>query len=736
MAMTDSELCALIDRQCQTSTGVDDLFAQQREFAQEFYMGEAKGELSAPDIEGRSRVVSKDLMDTVEWAMPALMEALTGADDVVSFKPKRPGDEQAASDATAYANHILYEENEGFILLHDAIKQALIARMGVGMVYCDESWEESQERYEGVSEMELAALQADPDIESLEIEETGEQPPAGMVQGMPPQLALTFNVTVTKREKLKQYKICGIPPEEFRINRNARTLESAEFTALEVERTASDLISEGWPKAEVDRLPRGRNYRDQTDEQSRHEYDGSWDYTEDEGDKSQQKIVVTTAYVRVDTNGNGISELRRVVKAGTYIHENDKVDDHPFFMFTPILMPYKVVGLSLYDLVEDLQRIKTALTRQTLDNLYLTNNPRMAALEGQVNLDDLLNPRVGGVVRVKSIGAAAALETPFVAGASLPMMEYINQVRDTRTGVTETNAALNAESLSKGAVGSEGVQALMSAGAQRIRLIARVMAETGMKRLFKLILKEVTQYQDRPAQIQLNGRWLEIDPREWKTGFRLSVAVGIGSHERAQQIANLQMIGAVQGQLLPLGMVQPQQIYNSAADGIKAMGYRDPERYISMPNPQAQQNQGPPPEVQAEQAKAQAQMQLEQMKGQVQIQVEQMRQEAQAQQNALETQLEAQRNEADRQNEAALSQLRIQHEAELAALKAQMDDANRDREIAYRQWEFQQKMAYDRWKAELDASVKIESANISSKAKVANAATETATAEIASEVTQ
>lgn len=721
--MRDSELCALIDRQCDNGIGADSLFSQQRERAMEFYLGEAKGELSPPTVEGRSKVVSKDLMDTVEWAMPGIMEALTGADDVVTFRPRRPGDEQAADDATAYVNHVIYEENEGFITLHDAIKQALIARMGVIKVWCDKSWEEEEERYEGLSQGEVEALQNDPDIEVVEVIPMGDQPAAGMMEGMPPEMAVEFEVVAKRKAEKVKYRVEGVPPEEFRVNKDARTLESAEFTAHEVERTASDLISEGWPKDEVEKLPRGRAYRYEGDELARHDYDGSWDFNADEGDKSQQKIVVTEAYVRVDTNGDGIAELRRVVKAGTYVHENEVTDDHPFALGTPILMPYKVIGLGLYDLVEDLQRIKTALSRQVLDNVYLSNNPRTEVLEGQVNLDDLLNPRPGGIVRVKSAGAMREVSVPFVAGAGMEIMQFIDQVRDTRTGVTEANSAMTADSLSKSNVGSEGVQALMTSGAQRIRLIARVLAETLVKRVYRLVLKEVTQYQDRPAQIQINGRWLDINPREWKNGFHLRVNVGVGTTEKRQQIANLTMLGEAQGRLMEIGIVTPENLLNTATDLVKAMGYHEPERYFSQPQPP--QPSGPPPEVMLEQMKQQGRMQEIQVKAQTDIQVERMKQEAQAQQAMAETQLEAQRNELDRQAQADQAAMKLQYDAELAQLKMQYENMDRAAEREFL-----------RWKAELEASVKIESANISSKAKVANAATSAATAEIAQEVQQ
>lgn len=668
MPLSDSELCALIDRQCESAIGADDFYARQRRVAHEFYMGEAKGELAPPEVEGRSTVVSKDLMETIEWAMPAIMEALTGADDVVSFRAKLPGDEQAAEDATAYINHLLYEENEGFTTLHDAIKQCLLARYGVVKVYCDESHEDKEERYEGLSAEEVQALEADADIEVVSVESMGMVPPEGMVEGIDPQV---YAVVAKRRENVRRFVVEGVPPEEFRVSKDARTLATAEFVAHEVERTASDLISEGWPKKEVDRLPKGRDYRNSSDDQTRHGYDGTWSDEDDDGDASQKKIVVTEAYVRV-AGEDGIAALRRVKKAGTYVHENEVCDDHCFALFTPILMPYKVVGLSMHDMIEDLVRIKTALTRQVLDNVYLSNTPRMGYVEGKVNLDDLLNSRPGGLIRMKDMQSLLPVQTPFVAGAGLELIQFVDQVRDTRSGVTEMNSALNADSLSKGSIGSEGISAMQQAGSQRIRLIARVLAETGIKRLYMLLLKHATQYQDRPAQVQVNGRWLQVDPREWAHGFRLRVNVGVGALEKRQQVANLMQLGGVQERLIPAGLVKPENLHATATDLAKAMGYHDPERYFSQPDPNPQPPP-PPIELQLEQMKQQGAAQLAQMKGQVDVQVAQMTQQAQAMQAQQENELQAQQQRLQAENSMAMERYKVDRQMELEAFKANLD---------------------------------------------------------------
>jgi hypothetical protein len=679
--MTDAELCTLIDRESKASIGVEDFYARDREKALAFYMGEAKGELAPPDIDGRSRVVSKTLMDTVEWAMPCLMR-MFAQDDVIRFEPDHPDDDQHVEDASDYIAHLFYRKNNGFTTLHDAIKSALLFRMGVVKVYCDHRWEHRQEEYRGLSQVEVQALQQDGAIEVLSVEQDGELPPELLMPGMPPEMAQTFTVIARRSQQHKEFKCEGVPPEEIRIARDCRSIEDVRYIAHVVQRTKSDLLSEGWPKEEIDRLNSDSTSEGDNERYDRHKYDGGGVPAPlDEGDDSQEKLTVTEAYVRVDFDGDGIAEYRRILKAGDYIHENEVTDDHPFALFTPILMPYKVIGLSFYDLVEDLQRIFTALDRQLLDNAYLANNPRTAVVDGQVNLDDLLNPRPGGLVRMKSLESTRVEATPFVGNQILAVRQHFGQVHDTRSGVTEMNSALNSESLAKGNIGSEGVANLITQGQQRLELVARVLAEGGVKRMWLLLLRNVTQYQDRPAQLKINGRWLQIDPRAWKNRYDMTLSVGVGTAGRMQKLQGLQLIGAAQEKLFEVGAVSPENAYNLGCDVAKASGERQTDRYFTKPDPNNPPNQGPPEAVQVEQVRQQGAMQLAQVKAQddaharqvqaqVDIEVEQAKQQAQAAQNAHQNELEAERERLKLQNEMALEQFKVEKQMELEVAKA------------------------------------------------------------------
>lgn len=555
--------------------------------------------------------------------------------------------------------------------------------MGVVKVYYEVETDERQERYVGVSQAEIEALQAD---NGVEIVEQTEMEPAIGPEGQP---VPAFEVIVRRSHDKPRFCVDGVPQEEIRIAKDTRRLARCRFIAHEVKRSYGDLLAEGWPKAELDRM--AADDSNDGEMAARHAYDNS-----DPGnpvDESQREITVTEAYGLFDLEGEGKLKYRRILKGGTYIHENEVVDDHPFAVFSPILMPYKLLGIGFFDLVEDLQRIKTALTRQVLDSAYLSNNPMKEVVTGQVDLDDLMNPRAGGIIRVKAPGMVNPHVTPFLGEAGMAVIGHVDQVRDQRTGVTETNSALNAESLARGQVGSEGVQSLMQAGAQRQKLIARVLAETGLKRIYQLMLKLVTQYQDRPEQMKVNGRWLAIDPREWKNGYRTTVKVGLGTADKARELANLQLIGAAQEKLLAVGLVQPQNLYHTATMLARAMGYRNPDDFFSPPNPNPPP-QPPPIELQIEQMRQQGAQQLAQLKGQVDVQVAQMTQAAQDTQAQRETELEAARDAQ-----------KMQHEKELEAFKAQLA-ADLERE-----------------KAMIQQQTAIATARINAEAKIASAET-------------
>lgn len=687
--MTESDLLAIIEQERQNAAGTDDQQSQDRAKMLAYYMGEAKYELAPPDVEGRSQVVSKDLMDTVEWIMPSLMRMFAGQDDVIQFLPESEGEEQQVDDANEYIGYLFYRRNPGFRILHDAFKNCLIQRSAFAKVYCDTQWDQRVERYHGIDQFDLQALQSDPDVEITELSEYEAAMMPGP-DGQPMEVnPATFDVICQRKHSRLNYKVDGVPPERLRFNRDATSLETARFVEHCERKAISDLRSLGYDPEKLDRLPSNDDsYQTQYEEDERGYYDDSTNSLTRAArvrlDEALREVDVYDTYVRVDFDGDGIAEYRHVISAGDQVFVNEIADDHEFAAFTPVLMPYKAIGLGMWDLVEDLQRIRTVLTRQMLDNAYLANNPVTTIVEGQVNLDDLLNRRAGGVRRVKDLNSIREEGTPFIGGQCLTLLDAFGQQRDKRTGVTEFNQGLGADALSKSAIGSEGVADLMSAAMQRVELIARVLAETGMARVWQLLLKKAVQYADRPAQVKINGRWLRVDPREWRNRYDMEINIGTGTANKQQQVANLTLIAQAQDKLFPLGMVSKENIYTTATRMVRALGYRNADQFFQSPENQPPQQEGPPPEVQAEMAKQQGAMQLEQLRqqgalqlaqiqaqtqmhlkqveAQTQIEVENAKQAAQAEQASQEQALQAQRDE-----------LRLQNDKELAMFQARLD---------------------------------------------------------------
>lgn len=629
--MDENTLCTIIDRQSRQAIGADDLTESQRAESMEYYLGEAKGDLAPSDIEGRSRVVSKDLMDVVEWAMPALMDVFTSADDIVRFEPDSQEDEQACEDATNYIGWLIHRKNaDGFQTIYDAIKSALITRTGYGKCHVVESQDYREERYGPLTMGEVEALNEDPEIEIIELVEAGYvEAPGGVMPAQPggpaqpaPMLP-TFLVKAKRSEQVIQYVNEGVPPEEIRIASDTRTLNDCRFIEHRRQVTLSYLREQGFDEEKIEELSSDQgNQVGNEDVDARHSYDDTDPQGDEAIDDSQRLVWLSDSYLKVDFDGDGVTEYRRVTKVNTTVFSNEVTDDHPFWLMAPILMPYKVIGLSFWDLVEDLQRIKTALTRQVLDNVYLANNPMKEVVESAVvDMDELLSPRIGGIYRVTAANSVREVSTPFLGAPALDMIGRFDQVRDTRSGVTEMNSSVNAESLSQSAVGSQGVMALMNQGAQRIRLIARVLAETGFTRMYFLMLKNVTQHQDRAQQVKINGKWLQIDPREWKNRYNMTVSVGTGTFGRQQQVANLTALGGMQQQLMPLGLANPTTIYHTAKRTAEAMGYRDADQFFVAPQmgPDGKPAPMPPPPQQG-QAEAQALIQAEQIKAQATMQ--------------------------------------------------------------------------------------------------------------------
>ena len=613
--MDEQKLKVILEAEIEDSIGyVETETVEQRTKAINYYNRYDYGN----EVEGRSRIVTGEVAEVVDGALPQLMRIFAGSDELGRFEPRMPGDEELAKQATELTNYVFFNDNDGVIILHNWMKDALLQKNGIVKYWWEEAEEPTKEEYKGLNAEELTLLFADGEMEliSQDTEEVGIDP-----MGMP---ILSYNVVIRKKKEVGRVCVENVPPEEFLIAKRDKSIKNARFVAHRTVKTRSDLIALGYPKDEVDKMP---SYNDltYTPERVARFSQGEMPDETQTLDFTMQEVEVFECYIRTDFDGDGIAELRKVTYAGDQIIDNEEADHIPFASICPIPMPHKFFGQSLADRAMDIQLIKSTITRQILDNLYLTNMPRVTALDGQVNLDDLLTSAPGGVVRIKSQGAVQPLSVPPTASQSFPMLDYMDQLLQKRSGVTQTSQGLDPNILQN--TTATAIAAMQQAGSGRIEMIARIFADTGVKDLFSGIFHLLLKYQDKPRVIRLRGKYVSIDPREWKNNYDVTVNVGLGTGSQDQKMAMAAMVMQKQEQILSTqGFANPLvtvgQYRNTLGKFIEAAGYKDsmeffkeipPELDQQLSQPQPQQPM-PNPAMDALMAQTQAQIEVDRAK--------------------------------------------------------------------------------------------------------------------------
>jgi hypothetical protein len=674
--MDNNTLKGILEAEIDNSLGfIETETTDERRKALEYYNREPYGN----EVEGRSSIVTGEVAEVVDGALPQLLRVFTQSDEMVRFEPKGAGDEEKAKQATEYVNWVLNHDNSGVILFHNWFKDALLQKNGIVKVYWDEKTDVTKEKYEGLNEEELTMLLADQEVEVVS-QDMEEIMPASIdpMSGMPMAAVYSYNVKLKRTEKNGKVLVENVPPEEFLISKKARTIGDAPFVAHRKLTTRSELVAMGFDKKKVANLP---SYSDLTYSEERiARFDrGEMPDEQSSLDHSMQDVQVMECYLKVDMDDDGIAELRKIVYAGNEILDNEEVDFVPFASICPIPMPHKFFGHSLADRATDLQLIKSTVTRQILDNLYLTNNSRMGVVEGQVNLDDMLTVTAGGIVRMKNPNAIVPLSVPPTASQSFPMLQYLDQVQAKRTGVNDAQQGLDPAILQN--TTATAVAAMQSAAAGKIEMVARIFAETGVKDLFEKILQLLCKYQDKARVIRLRGKYVSIDPREWVNGFDISINVGLGTGNKQEQMAMVAMVLQKQEQILGTQgfnnpLVTLTQYRQTLGRFIEAAGYKDsseffkeisPELEQAIANPQPQQAPVDPA-VQAYMAQAQAQMQIEQAKAQQEMALSQQKAEADVMLQQQKAQAEIQLKREKAMADLELKTAEFQAEAQLKAM--------------------------------------------------------------------
>lgn len=719
--MTDDMLRAQLDHEVQNSASwqVSTVRSEQERNLQ-FYLGLPMGN----EVEGRSQVQSLDVFEVVETVLPDMIEPFFSGDDIGRFEPQERNDEAFCDQASDYVNYVVKRQNPGFLIFNTWIKDGLLSKIGVVRAEWVEG-ERKREEYRGLTDDQIALMLQDSRIEIVEHES---YPVPGMAappmpEGVDPTLVpappMLHDVTIL-RQRPGRVCIENVKPENFIVSRGAATLAASKVVGELVKYTRSELIEMGISKQaamDVTSYDIGTGGLD-TLEDMRSEGEGLL-REDDPADPSLSEVCLFKGFLKADYNGDGVAEYRRVLVGGNAILENEEADCHNYAVWTPIPVPHRIVGLGYADIAAESQKLKTALSRQFVDSIFLANNPRTYVnMSAQVNIEDMLSNRIGGIIRGKGPASEAIqpIKTALVASESLQALEFADTQREQRTGVTRYNQGLDADSLNKTA---SGVQKIMNAAQRRILMTLRIFAETGARDLYKLVLRLVTKYQDVPSTVRLRNQWVDFDPRGWNPDMDVVIEVGIGSGDRTETLMMLQQFGQFMAQAFPLGVVTPQNVYEFGKRLIKNARLRGGDDLLTDPSKQPPK----PPQPNPEMLKIQAQQQIEQAKLQASQQLKQMELAQQAEIERLKAEYQAQVDQTKFRAEADQQRMRIQMEAELNQLRL-----NNEMLIQ------QARMEFERWKAELDASVKIETANISSKAKVEDPATQAATDEISREV--
>ena len=582
--VTEEDIVSRIDGEISDALGYGDTISEQRAKAMQYYFSEPFGN----EVDGRSQYVDSTVQDTIEWIKPSLMRVFASGDELVQFEPDGPNDVAIAKQATDYVNYVLQRQNNGWEIMYQWFTDALLQKNGIIKVWWNDFDEEIREEYAGLNDIEFEALISVDEVEVIEHDEYPVYDEMG-VQGP----GFEHDVVIKRHTSGGEVEVDNVPPEEFLINREAKSIQDARFVCHRVRKTLSDL-REMYPDVEKEDLKGGDSYAQAwgPERNARYSFDDSGNMfgidNNPSTEEALQEYYLHESFIRTDYDNDGIAELRKVCTVGSYVLSNDAVDNIPFISITPIKIPHKFFGLSIADLVMDLQKIKSTLMRNLMDNAYNQNFGRYAVLEGQANLDDLLTARPGGIVRVKSPNAVMPLATPPLEPFVFQMLQYFDDVRESRAGVSRTTQGLNDQALTSHTTAS-AVNAVMTAAQSRVELVARQFAETGVKELMCRIYELLVKNMDRERVIKLREEWVPVDPSSWSDKMDATVSVALGHGNKDQQIMQLSNLVQMAKDAKQSGspMISEENLYNISSSLIKSMGYQNVNDFLTPPQEQA-----------------------------------------------------------------------------------------------------------------------------------------------------
>ncbi len=788
--MSDSTLTSICEAKLNNALGwVGGLLSKQRTLALSYYRGDRFGN----EQEGRSQVISRDVAEAIDGAMPSLLKVFAAVDTVVACKPRRPDAEQSAKQATDYLNYVFQSQPNAFDLLQTWIKDGLLSKLGIVKSWWDDSEDVTTEEYEGLTRFQYLTLLSDDEVEAIsftvhaegapEIDPGAEPapppplpsappptggpgqlpqtpanlnapPPSGAAgSGSPPMPAAPpvaplpagpqqqpspemddgqlYDCKIKRTKKRGELCIQAIPPEEFLTDRRAVDADQISFAAHRCIRNVSDLIEMGVPRDVAENLPGGTELDFNAEVLNRFKAEDENPQRDDTDalDPAMRHVWVAECYLKVDYDGDGVTEWRKVTLAGSggwKILFNDEAEGHPFSMWTPFKQPHKLYGESMADKTMDIQLIKSTVWRGVMDNIYFNIAPQLGVVEGQANMEDVLTRRPGGIFRMKTPTAVFPIPTVDTTQSGMSMLGYLDTVRESRTGTKRWSPGLEGDEINPLATTATGVNSVDDATDDTLELIARNFAEQGLRSLFKRMLELICKHQDKKETVRLRGQWVDIDPSTWDHEMDMEVMVGLGTGDKSKQVNQLMamltqvdtQIAAAQGGLSG-PILTTENLYKKVLRLSEAMGFKSSDGFYTDPatappqqpkaDPKAMEAQG---KLALQKQKQDADLQHTQQKAQLQAGLEQQKAATDAQREREQAQADMATDRMHAQNQAQLEQMRLQAETQREAIRLQ-----HDMHIKRQQTEHDAQIST--FKAMLDAHVKAIGAKSKKKASAA-----------------
>ena len=691
--MTESEIVAFIGRKVEQSLNNDDGdLSQVRKDSFDFYNGEDFGN----ERDGYSSIVTREALEAVEWALPSMLKPFVSGTKAVVFNPVGMEDEEQAAQDTEVVNHLLLKENDGYYLFYCWIKDILMYPNGYVKAWIDESEKVTTESYKGLNENELTMLSSDPDLEIVEAESYPEtvtqQVPneMGIITEVPVQIEL-YDVKCKRTENQRKLVVNNVAPDQLLIDNDLAhiSLDDADFIAHRVRRNFTWLVNNGYDPDELEKVGLDGHHEWNDERVNRMFYEDENPDTESDDDDSMREYWVHECYVKLDTDGDGLAENRKIVMIGDKIFENEEYADQPFIACSAILMSHKHAGMSLVDIEKAYQQVKSALTRNLLDNVYRINTRRKyvgenALVDGGMTMDALLNA-ASEIIPTRDPASIIEETIQPIIGEILPAIQEIDKQRRTATGIAP-DLSLDPNVLQQSTEGA--YQTALNTASERLETMTRNFAEIGVKPLFRKCHRLIREYMDKPLTIKIRGQWADVDPSDWIHRENMDVNVGLGRDGQGQKINNLMTVLGMQRETMPLGLSDRQTIFNTSEKIVEAMGEDNPETFFLDPK------KTPPPQPQPDptQMTLEATMQIEGNKVQSNERIKMAELQAKGQSEAASNQLNTEKTLADvsikerelnlKEQELVLKEMELnaKNETESAKLANELDKLRKEAE--------------------------------------------------------